>query len=100
MRNQWQQGLQWGAFAWLGWLTWQAGLGALRASFHGFSPTQVLPAIAWVTALVLTWTRWSRAGVAAALLVQAVAGTVVAAGYGGELRLAWVLTFWLPMSLP
>jgi len=108
-RNQWIQGLQWGACAWLGWVAWSALLHAWHCSI---APTpyflisvawlaeRSLLAAVWLAALALTWTRWSRVGVVIALVVQAVAGTVDAAGYEGELHVAWALTFWLPMSLP
>jgi hypothetical protein len=59
-----------------------------------------LLAAVWLAALALTWTRWSRVGVAVAMVVQAVAGTVDAAGYEGPMHVAWALTFWLPMNLP
>jgi hypothetical protein len=96
-RNQRIQGLQWGAWAWLGWVAWST---VLRAWHSSLTPELSLLAAVWLAALALTWTRWSRVGVAVALVVQAVAGTVEAAGYGGEMHFAWALKFWLPMSLP
>src|SRR4051794_194602 len=96
-RNQWTQGLQWGACAWLGWVAWSD----LGIAWHSaFISQWTLLAAVWVAALALTWTRWSRVGVAVALVVQVVVGTVRAAGYEGEMHLAWALSFWLPMSLP
>jgi hypothetical protein len=93
MKDQWKQGLQWGAFAWLGWVA----LRSTVAASHG-GPSIV--ALAWLAALALTWTRWSRAGVGTALLVQAAAGISQAASYAGEMHVPWMLTFFLPMSLP
>jgi hypothetical protein len=93
MKDQWKQGLQWGAVVWLGWVA----LRSTVAAFHGWSP---ILAFAWLAALALTWTRWSRAGVGAALFAQAAAGIFRAASYEGEMHAPWMLTFFLPMSLP
>jgi hypothetical protein len=109
IRNQWIQGLQWGGGAWL---VWVAGGAFLHASHCSLAPEpyffvsvaslaqrSALAAV-WIAALALTWTRWSRAGVAVAVVVQGVLGTIEAARYPGEMHLGWALTFWLPMSLP
>ena len=93
MKDQWKQGLQWGAVVWLAWIAARCSL----AAYHG---APLIVAVAWLAALTLTWTRWSRVGVGAALLVQAAAGLLRAASYGGEMHIPWVLTFFLPMSLP
>src|SRR5262245_41868486 len=111
IRNQWIQGLQWGACAWLAWVAWSSLLNAWRCPLHledweGFLVSLAwctqrwLLAAAWIAALALTWTRWSRGGVAGAIVVQALLGTAAAAHYGGPMPLWWVLTFWLPMTLP
>ncbi len=89
-RNQWIQGLQWGAYAWLAWVAGNAVLHAFQGALH---PELSLLAIVWLAALALTWTRWSRVGVAVALAVQAIAGTADAARYEGEMHVAWALTF-------
>ena len=93
MKDQWKQGLQWGALAWLAWVAIRSTV----AASHGGS---LIVAVAWLTALALTWTRWSRVGVGAAILVQSAAGISHAASYTGEMHVPWVLTFFLPMSLP
>lgn len=93
MKDQWKQGLQWGALAWLGWVAVRSAV----AASHGAS---TVVAVAWLAALALTWTRWSRVGVGAALLVQAAAGISRAASYEGEMHVPWMLTFFVPMSLP
>jgi hypothetical protein len=72
----------------------------LRAWHSAFGHEVTFLAVMWLAAFVLIWTPWSRVGLAAALAVQAVAGTVDAAAYDGPMHLAWALTFWLPMSLP
>lgn len=96
-RKQCIQGLEWGACAWLGWVAWTD----VRTAWHSAFDAQCsLLAAVWLAALALTWTRWSRVGVAVALVVQAVVGTMIAMSDEGEVHLWWVLTFWLPMSLP
>lgn len=109
MKDQWKQGLQWGAVAWLAWIAMKASLTAwscLPILGNALAPTSwwilasPLLAVLWIAALALTWTRWSRAAVAAAVVVQAITATVDAATYPGDLHIPWALTFWLPMSLP
>src|SRR5262245_3561373 len=99
IKDQFKKGLQWGGYAWLGWIAWSTALVVWRYPDALLHPSGIVAPV-WVAALALTWTRWSRLGVGVALVVQAVAGTVHAALYGGEMHLSWVLTFWLPMSLP
>jgi hypothetical protein len=93
MKEQWSKGLQWGSVVWLSWVAARSTV----AAYHGSS---LVPAMVWLAALALVWTKWARGGVAAALLVQTVTGMVRATGYGGEMPLPWVLSFFLPMSLP
>ena len=109
MKDQWKQGLQWGAVAWLAWI-------AIKASLTAWSCLPVLGddlsraswwilaspilAVVWLAALALTATRWSRAGIGVAIVVQAITGTLAATAYPGDLHIPWALTFWLPMSLP
>ncbi len=100
MKEQWIKGAQWGAVAWLAYVTGSSLVMAFRFSHDGAYLPALLPAAAWLAALALIGTRRSRAGVGIAILVQAVAGTVQARSYPGDLRLGWALTFWLPMSLP
>lgn len=100
MKEQWIKGAQWGAVAWLAYVTGSSLVMAFGLSHDGAYLPALLPAAAWLATLALIGTRWSRAGVGIAILVQAVAGTVQAHSYPGDLRLGWALTFWLPMSLP
>jgi hypothetical protein len=107
-RNQWIQGLEWGACAWLGWVAWNSVLRASHCSLYpgsdflgslGWFTQRWLLAAVWVAALLLTWTRWSRGGVALAIVAQAVLGSIDGATFGGEFWW-WSPTFWIPMSLP
>jgi hypothetical protein len=100
MRDQWSKGVQWGSVAWLVYVTGSSLVRAFHPAHYGAYLPQLLPAAAWLAGLALTWTRWSRAGIRVAIVVQAVAGTVQATSYPGDMPLAWALTFWLPMSLP
>ncbi len=108
MKDQWLKGLQWGGVAWLAWIAAKALLGVCHCAIEpgayfavsvGWLVERSIVAAAWSVALALTWTRWSRVGVGAAIVVQAIAGTAVATTYGGPIPIPWALTFWLPMSL-
>lgn len=100
MKEQWIKGAQWGAIAWLVYVAGSSLATALHSAYHGAYLLDLLPAAIWLAALALTWSRWSRAGVGAAIVLQALAGTAQASTYPGDMRLGWALTFWLPMSLP
>jgi hypothetical protein len=106
IRNQWLQGLQWGGCAWLGWVAWSSVRRASHCSLYlgpdflislaWFAYGWLLAAV-WLAALLLTWTRWSRAGVAVVIAVQAVVGSIGAAMHND---FWWSMTVWIPMSLP
>jgi hypothetical protein len=106
IRNEWRQGLQWGGCAWLGWVAWSSFLHAWHCplfpgpdflpSLGWFTYTRLLAAV-WIAALLLSWTRWSRAGVAVAIAMQAIVGSI---GAAMKFDLWWSITVWIPMSLP
>jgi hypothetical protein len=100
VRSQWVQGLQWGACAWLGYITTSGVVRAYHASSYGWHGPRLVVAAAWLVAFALCWTRWSRPAVATAMVVQMATSLADAAGYEGDMHAAWALTFWLPMSLP
>lgn len=78
MKDQWKQGLQWGGVVWLGYLAGCSLVMACRSAEFCLYLPYWLPAVAWLAALVLLWTRWARAGVAVAIAVQVAAGVVEA----------------------
>jgi hypothetical protein len=110
-RNQWSQGLQWGAFAWLGYIVLRALGGEVQRLLVVTQTLSNVPdwmcdpswgwqvATAWVAALVLVaaGSRWARLAVGAAMVLHAVVA-------GGEAvhcdRVLFVLTRFLPMSVP
>jgi hypothetical protein len=77
MKEQWTKGLQWGGIAWLGWIAASSLATALRTAHYGVYLPHLIPAAAWSLALALTWTRWSRVGVAGAVAAQVVSGAVL-----------------------
>jgi hypothetical protein len=79
MKDEWTKGVQWGAMVWLVWLS--ASLvfhSTLETAKYGAFLPHLLPTIAWSAALALTWTRWSRSGVALAIAVQIISGAFLA----------------------
>jgi hypothetical protein len=109
MKEQWKQGLQWGAVAWLAWIAVRGAAPAYRCVQYqsGYIDLatcvlHVAVAAGWVVAIALfaSGSRWGRAALGATIAGQIVSGTMRAAGYPGEFHVAWALTFWLPMTLP
>ncbi len=97
MKDQWVKGLQWGGVAWLAWIAAKASLGVWHCTIEpgayftvslGWLLERSIVAVAWCAALALTWTRWSRAGVGVAIVVQAIAGTI-AFKWGGRSIAVW-----------
>lgn len=78
MKDQWKQGLQWGAMTWLAYVTAWSLTTAYRSAHYGPYLPHLIPAATWLAALALTWTRRSRAGVAVAIAVQIAAGVTEA----------------------
>jgi hypothetical protein len=78
-KDEWSKGLQWGGVAWLVWLVMSTVGTALRCAGAGagFVPQFAIPAIGWTVALALTWTRWSRVGIAIGITAQVYAGVVL-----------------------
>src|SRR4051812_45535176 len=94
MKDQWKQGLQWGAMAWLAYVSACSLTRAYHSAHYGPYLPHLLPAAVWLAALALTWTRWSRAGVAVAIVVQIAAGIAEATPFDdGTLP-------WLPLVFP
>jgi hypothetical protein len=94
MKDQWKQGLQWGGVAWLAYVAGCSLTTAYHSAHYDLYLPHLLPAAAWLAALSLTWTPWSRAGVGVAVVVQIGAG-VAEATHLHEDTLAW-----LPLVLP
>ena len=76
-KDQWKQGLQWGAALWLAWPSVVSVGFILRFAHFGVSLQMVLPAIGWTLALALQWTRWSRPGIVLGIAAQVDAGVVL-----------------------
>ncbi len=104
-------GLQWGACAWLGYVAWHACLDVWRTPLgetltllpeHWFIAMHWILAPAWIAAigLILADSPWSRAFVAAAILMRVVVGAAHAASYGGVPDPAFTAGFFVPMCLP
>ena len=111
VKNRWWLGLQWGASAWLGYVVWHACLDAYHTPIdetlsllpeHWFVAMSWVLAPAWIVAagLVLAGSGWSRAFVAATILMRVIAGTARATSYGGVPDPAFTARFFLPMCLP
>jgi hypothetical protein len=79
MREQWTKGFQWGGVAWLACVAASSVLQVVRYSVEGVYPPFLLMAAGWTFALALTWTRWSRVGVAAGILLQVYVGAILEA---------------------
>jgi hypothetical protein len=79
MKDQWTKGLQWGGVAWLTWIAASSVAMVIRYAHHGVHVPFLLPALAWPLALALTWTRWSRLGIALGIAVQVYAGAILEA---------------------
>jgi hypothetical protein len=94
-KQQFRQGLQWGGIVWLAHLA-IASLGHLRAVNPFFLP-YLIPGAAWVLALGLAWTRWSRIAVALAVVAQAWAAVAMTAGMG---EFGVTLSAFMPLCLP
>src|SRR3954462_1581500 len=84
-KDQWLQGLQWGACGWLFWVACNAVFHVAGCSLDlepgfsaalGWSTPRWLHAVVWIAALLLAWTRWSRRAIAIAIGVQAALGTI------------------------
>ncbi len=84
----------WGGVAWLAYVAGCSLTTAYHSAHYGFYLPHLFPAAAWLAALALTWTRWSRAGVAVAVVVQLAASVAEAMPLDDD-TLAW-----LPLVLP
>jgi hypothetical protein len=74
MKERWSKGLQWGAVAWLAHIVGRQvyllsldARYALRDAHYSVPPSEFFAAAAWLVALLLLWTRWSRAAVGLAI---------------------------------
>jgi hypothetical protein len=110
-RNQWSQGLQWGACAWLGYVAWHAVLDC-----YDTSPGWVLDVLpgrwylalywflapAWLLAIALiaAGSSRSRAVVGVAILTRVVMGCAESGRPFGEFIPHWAMQNFLPMCLP
>jgi hypothetical protein len=114
-RNQWSQGLQWGACAWLCYVVLRELGGELSQLLAREGSPWTLPrwmcgwgygwhvAAVWAVALslIIVGSRWSRVAVAAAISMQALVAVRSASSYAGEPDSVWfVLRFFLPMCVP
>jgi hypothetical protein len=77
MKEQWKQGLQWGALIWLSWISVSSVARVIECAHFGLSAQSILPAVGWLLALALVWTRWSRLGIAIGIAAQVYAGAFV-----------------------
>jgi hypothetical protein len=110
-RNQWSQGLQWGACAWLGYVAWHAvldfydtPLGWMRDAFPGswYFALRWFLAPAWLLAIALiaAGSPRSRAVVGVGILAQVVMGCAESGRPFGEFIPHWAMQNFLPMCLP
>ncbi len=75
MKEQWKQGLQWGGVVWLAWLAVSSSAAFVTDyANNGFYLGSMLPAVGWALALAISWTRWSRLGLALGIATQVYAG--------------------------
>lgn len=94
-KSQIKQGLQWGGVVWLAHLV-ISSLVHIRAVNPFYLP-YLIPGAAWVLALALAWTRWSRMAVALAMVAQAWAAVAMTAGMDD---LGVILSAFMPRCLP
>jgi hypothetical protein len=111
-RSQWSSGLQWGACAWLGYLTWTACAyvvcSALERSLAStFAVGDVLDLLTWpiavlylvLLALVAAGSRWARPVAALTILGRIALGFAEGRHYGGVPSFAFTMRFAMP-ALP
>src|SRR4051812_10461066 len=95
VKEQFKQGLQWGAVLWLAHIV-VSSLRHFRAVNPFFLP-YLLPFAAWLIAFTLTWTRWSRVGVAVAVMAQTAAAIAITGSLG---EVGVTMSACMPLCLP
>jgi hypothetical protein len=95
VKEQFRQGLQWGAVFGLAHNV-VSSLWHFRAINPFFLP-YLLPSAAWLVAFALIWTRWSRVAVAVAVVAQTAAAIAITAHMGD---VGVTMSACLPLCLP